>query len=108
MNRRILRSIYAVGLDSAGPAPAIDAQADAQVAQAVASEGIVLLRNRNHALPLSGQIKRIAVIGGYADSGVMSGARSSQVQSAGGPAISVPLANNGALAHFITPSYPPS
>jgi len=105
MNRRILRSIYAVGLDSAGPAPAIDAQADAQVAQAIASEGIVLLRNRNHALPLSGQLKRIAVIGGYADSGVMSGAGSSQVQSAEGPAISVPLTNNGAFANFITQSY---
>ncbi|HEX9473711.1 MAG TPA: glycoside hydrolase family 3 C-terminal domain-containing protein, partial [Steroidobacteraceae bacterium] len=105
MNQRILRSIYAVGADSAEPPAPIDVQADARVAQAVASEGIVLLRNRNHTLPLSGQLKRIAVIGGYADSGVLSGAGSSQVQSADGPAISVPLTNNGTYANFITQAY---
>ena len=105
MNQRILRSIYAVGADSAEPAAPIDAEADARVAQAMANEGIVLLRNRNHALPLSGQLKRIAVIGGYADSGVISGAGSSQVQSADGPALSVPLTNNGAYANFITQAY---
>jgi beta-glucosidase len=105
MNQRILRSIYAIGADSTEPAAPIDVQANARVAQAVANEGIVLLRNRNHALPLSGQLKRIAVIGGYADSGVLSGAGSSQVQSADGPAISVPLTNNGTFANFITQAY---
>jgi beta-glucosidase len=105
MNQRILRSIYAVGADSAEPAAPIDAEANARVAQAVASEGIVLLRNRHQALPLSDRLKRIAVIGGYADSGVISGAGSSQVQSADGPALSVPLTNNGAFANFITQAY---
>jgi beta-glucosidase len=105
MNQRILRSVYAVGVDSAEPAAPIDAQADAAVAQAVANEGIVLLRNRAHALPLSRQLRRIAVIGGYADSGVISGAGSSQVQSADGPAVSVPLRNSGKFANFITQAY---
>lgn len=104
MNRRILRSIYAVGIDDESGND-IDAEANGQVAQAIASEGIVLLRNDAHVLPLSGDLKRIAVIGGYADSGVISGAGSSQVQGKDGPAISVPLTNNGQYANFITQTY---
>ena len=104
MNQRILRSIYAVNI-AEPPGAAADTQDHAQVAQALASEGIVLLRNRDHLLPLSTAIKRIAVIGGYADSGVISGAGSSQVHSQDGPAISVPLTDNGSYAHFITQTY---
>ena len=105
MNQRVLRSIYAVGADEAIPAEEIDFKANAKVAEAVAAEGIILLRNREHALPLSKSVKRIAVIGGFADSGVMAGSGSSQVHSVDGPAITVPLTNDGQYANFITQSY---
>ena len=105
MNLRILRSIFAVGVEDNQPDQPIDFAAHGKVAEAVASEGIVLLRNQDHLLPLSGNLKHLAIIGGYADSGVMSGAGSSQVQSIDGPAISVPLTNNGMYANFITQTY---
>jgi beta-glucosidase len=64
---------------------AIDWAANKNVAKAVADEAIVLLRNRAGALPLAAGTRRIAVIGGLADSGVLSGGGSSQVHAAGGP-----------------------
>ena len=105
MNLRILRSIYAVGVKDGESGQSIDFVAHGKIAEAVASEGIVLLRNQDHALPLAATLKHIAIIGGYADSGVMSGAGSSQVQGVDGPAISVPLTNNGMYANFITQTY---
>lgn len=106
MNQRILRSMFAVGIeDTAAPGAVIDFQADAAIAETVASEGIVLLRNRGHALPLSVQTKSIAVIGGYADSGVLSGCGSSNVHSADGPAISLPLSNVGPFAAFVAQTF---
>lgn len=106
MNRRILRSIYAVGLDRFPPVKAtIDFAAHGAVARAVADEGIVLLRNRNDALPLATAAKRIAVIGGYADTGVLSGGGSSQTEGEGGPAASVPVGGAGPFAAFVVQSY---
>lgn len=101
MNRRVLRSIYAVGLDAHPPAKGpIDVAANAAVARAVADEGIVLLRNRAGLLPLSKDIRSIAVIGGYADAGVLSGGGSTQVQPEGGPAVSLPMGGEGPLAKY--------
>ncbi|WP_343528939.1 glycoside hydrolase family 3 C-terminal domain-containing protein [Sphingomonas sp.] len=92
MNRRILRSIYAVGLDRPGPASApIDRAGHAAVAKAVANEAIVLLRNRGDILPLARTARRIAVIGGQADRGVLSGGGSSQVEGEGGAALHIPM-----------------
>lgn len=92
MNRRILRSMFAHGLESTPPVPTpIDVKAGLAVAQNVAKEGIVLLRNQRNVLPLSKAAKKIAVIGGYADTGVLSGGGSSQVQMTGGPAITIPV-----------------
>lgn len=107
MNRRILWAIYEHGLDHspARTGDAIDVQGNADVAQRVAEQGIVLLRNQPGALPLAASARRIAVIGGYADTGVLSGAGSSQVQGQGGPALSIPLGGNGPWASFITQSY---
>lgn len=107
MNRRILWAIYEHGLDRS-PARAgvvIDVAANAAVAQQVAEQGIVLLRNERGVLPLAASAKRIAVIGGYADTGVLSGAGSSQVQGQGGPALSIPLGGSGPWASFIAQSY---
>ncbi len=106
MNRRILRSIYAVGIDKNPPViKPIDFEANAKVAEQVAKEGIVLLHNRDGALPLAKTAKTIAVIGGYADSGVLSGGGSSQTQGEGGPAISVPLGGEGPFAAFFAQAY---
>ncbi len=104
MNRRVLWAIYANGV-TAGTKSAIDFAANAKVAEATAKEGIVLLRNQNNALPMLASAKRVAVIGGYADSGVMSGAGSSQVQGEAGPAIVVPMGGDGPLASFINQQY---
>lgn len=106
MNRRVLYAIYANGLDRypATPKP-INWKADLEVAEEVAREGSVLLRNEGNVLPLAATAKRIAVIGGYADSGVLSGGGSSQVQMAGGPGVSVPLGGDGPFASLAQQQY---
>ncbi|WP_365701651.1 glycoside hydrolase family 3 C-terminal domain-containing protein [Sphingomonas sp.] len=106
MNRRILRSMFAVGVDTNPPkVTPIDFAANAKVAQEVAEKSIVLLRNKDDALPLAATARRIAVIGGYADSGVLSGGGSSQTQGEGGPAISLPLTAEGMFASLMAENY---
>jgi beta-glucosidase len=56
------------------------------VAQTAGTEGIVLLRNEGNVLPLRRSARRIAVIGGHADAGVLSGGGSAQVYPQGGNA----------------------
>ena len=88
--RRILRTFFASGLVDAPPVQgAIDYDAHADVAQAAAEGGMVLLRNEGNLLPLARTAKRIAVIGGHADIGVLSGGGSSQVVPVGGFALEV-------------------
>src|SRR3546814_7122079 len=67
-------------LDAPMPAAAqpIDYDAHAEVAQRDAEAGIVLLRNEGDVLPLATTAKRIVLIGGHADVGVLSGGGSSQ------------------------------
>ncbi len=105
MNRRVLYAIYANGVDKPSAKSTIDFKANGDVAEATAKEGIVLLRNRGNALPLVASAKKITVIGGYADTGVLSGAGSSQVQGEGGPAAVVPLGGEGPFAGFISQQY---
>jgi beta-glucosidase len=106
MNRRILRSIYAVGLDKYPPVKkAIDFAANGAVAEQQARQSIVLLRNPRDLLPLRADLKRIAVIGGFADSGVLSGGGSSQVQGEGGPAVVVPNTGEGVFVSFMSQQY---
>jgi beta-glucosidase len=84
MVTRILRSMFANGLfDHPAGGGQIDLPAHGQVARQVADEGIVLLRNQNALLPLAPNLKRIAVIGGNASLGVLSGGGSSQVTPPG-------------------------
>jgi beta-glucosidase len=81
MTRRILRSMFAEGLFEYPPDRhgTIDYAAHGQVVRDVAAQGIVLLRNQDNILPLTSAAKRILVVGGYADLGVLSGGGSSQV-----------------------------
>jgi beta-glucosidase len=91
MVRRILRSIYAVGIDKKLPALAPDMAQHNAVALEVARQGIVLLKNEGGALPLVPDAQRIAVIGGQAYLGVMSGGGSSLVTPPGGFVAVIPL-----------------
>jgi beta-glucosidase len=52
-----------------------------------AQAGMVLLKNAGEALPLNRAVKRIAVIGGHADKGVLAGGGSSLVYPVGGNAV---------------------
>jgi beta-glucosidase len=83
MVQRILRSIYAVGVDRPSSPPVIDSAKDNATALEVARQGIVLLKN-DGALPLASDIRSIAVIGGQADIGVPTGGGSSTVTPPGG------------------------
>jgi beta-glucosidase len=81
---RIVRSVIAVGgLDNpAKPGGALDREGNMAVAQAQAEAGAVLLKN-DGLLPLEGK-RRIVVIGGYADIGVLVGGGGSMVNPYGG------------------------
>ena len=91
MVRRILRSMKANGLVDAGPAPAVDMAAHAEVARRIAEQGIVLLKNDGGALPLAASVGSVAVIGRNAHVGVLSGGGSSQGLPPRGWAASVPV-----------------
>ncbi|WP_119037723.1 beta-glucosidase [Hephaestia caeni] len=102
MVARILTGLIANGvLDALMPEAAqpIDYDAHADVAQRDAEAGIVLLRNEGGVLPLAATAKRIVLIGGHADVGVLSGGGSSQVRSVGGAPVEIPL-TEGAAASF--------
>ena len=88
MVRRILRALFATGVvDHPVEVAPIDFDAHAAVSQADAEEAIVLLRNRDHILPLAAGSGRVAVIGAHADAGVLSGGGSAQVYPVGGSAV---------------------
>lgn len=109
MSQRILRSMFAVGLFDHPPVKTpLDVEADAKIARRVAEEGTVLLSNPSGLLPLSHDIKRIVVIGGHADAGVLSGGGSSQVVPIGGAAVTIPMGGEGVMAPFRTMVFDPS
>ncbi|MGB7844684.1 MAG: glycoside hydrolase family 3 C-terminal domain-containing protein, partial [Candidatus Acidiferrum sp.] len=90
MVHRILRSMFAVGVVDNPPMPrrVVDPFRGLEDSQQIAEESIVLLKNADGFLPLSAaRVKSIAVIGGHADVGVLSGGGSAQVDSPGGNAI---------------------
>jgi len=86
MAHRILRAMFEVGIfDNPQKIQAIPAAADAAVAQEIEEQGAVLLKNANGQLPLSTASQQtIAIIGSHADSYVLSGGGSAQVQPIGG------------------------
>jgi beta-glucosidase len=100
MIRRILRSMYAVGIDRWEPgrrAAPDDAAAHHAIALQGAREGIVLLDN-DGILPLATDTPmRIAVIGGYAELGVPVGTGSSAVTPPGGYAAQVHIGGPGIM-----------
>lgn len=107
MVRRILTGVIASGLyDDPSPAAVqpIDYPAHAAIAQRVAEASMVLLKNQGNVLPLAKRARKIVLIGGHADVGVLSGGGSSQVRSVGGVPIEIPL-TSGAAASFVRVTY---
>jgi len=92
MVHRILRTEFDSGIVDDPPQPeSPDVVRGFEVAQMTEERGAVLLKNEGSLLPLSAaSIKSIAVVGGHADAGVMSGGGSSQVSPAGGNAVPPP------------------
>ena len=110
MVRRILRSIYAIGIDAWGPAPEVDLDEHRAIALEGARQGIVLLEN-DGILPLATDTSaRIAVIGGYAELGVPVGTGSSAVMPPGGYAAEVHIGGPGIMGSarnlYLLPSSP--
>jgi beta-glucosidase len=92
MARRILRSAFVIGAVDQPPRKAdIDYKAHAALALEEARQGIVLLRNEAGLLPLPATLRRIAVIGGNAHVGVLSGGGSAQVAPSNGAPVIVPI-----------------
>jgi len=109
MVHSILRSMFAEGLFDHPPVRSeINYAADGLIAQHAAEQGIVLLKNAGGLLPLARTIRSIAVIGGHADVGVLSGGGSSQVIPVGGPALALKQPGTGVMAQFRTIIYDPS
>jgi beta-glucosidase len=90
MVHRIVRSMFAAGVIDQPPMPrsVVDPFRGRDDAQKIEEESAVLLLNTGGILPLSAaKIRSIAIIGGHADVGVLSGGGSAQVDSPGGNAV---------------------
>lgn len=106
MVHRILRSLFAHGLfDHPAARRETDYAKNGEVSLRAAEAGSVLLKN-DGVLPLSRQLRKIAVIGGHADVGVLSGGGSSQVIPVGGPGLELDVA--GVAGAFARITYQPS
>ncbi len=94
--RRILRSEFASGVvDDPPRKSSIDVDRDLNIAQHLAEESMVLLRNEDAQLPLDAtRLRAIAVIGAHADVAMISGGGSGHVDP---PAGSVPHFGWGGL-----------
>ena len=109
MVHRILRTEFDSGIVDDPPHPeSPDVMRGFEVAQKAEERGAVLLKNDGDLLPLNAaSVKSIAVIGGHADAGVMSGGGSSQVSPAGGNAVPPPpeVMKNLLASFFLTETY---
>jgi beta-glucosidase len=88
MVHRIVRTEFAAGIvDDPPKGRVVDPFRGADTAQAVAEEGSVLMKNVANQLPLNASlVTSIAIIGSHADTSVLSGGGSAQVDPPGGGA----------------------
>jgi beta-glucosidase len=85
MVHRILRTEFAAGIvDDPPKGRVVDPFRGADTAQEIAEQSMVLLKNAGNQLPLNAAtVKSIAVIGSHADTGMLSGGGSAQVDAPG-------------------------
>lgn len=85
--RRILRSEFAAGIiDHPVQKSTIDVEAGFETSRTIAEQSIVLLKNKDRALPLDrNALHSIAIIGEKADTSMISGGGSAQVDPPGPP-----------------------
>jgi beta-glucosidase len=90
--RRVLYAEFLSGVvDDPAQKSVVDAEKGLEVAQRVEEKSIVLLKNSHTALPIDpSKVHSIAIIGGHADVGMISGGGSAQVDPPGGNAIMLP------------------
>ena len=90
--RRVLYAEFHSGIvDNPPQKSVVDVEKGLQVAQRVEEKSIVLLKNENAVLPIiPSRVRSIALIGGHADVGMISGGGSAQVDPPGGNAIMPP------------------
>jgi beta-glucosidase len=90
--RRVLYAEFLSGIvDHPVEKGVVDVAGGLEIAQHLEEESIVVLKNEKGILPLSpAKIRSIAVIGGHADVGMISGGGSAQVDPPGGNAIAPP------------------
>ncbi len=106
---RILRSMFASGVIDDPPVKSVvDVMGGFEIAQKLAEQSIVLLRNEKGQLPLdASKLNSIAVIGAHSDVGMISGGGSAQVDPPGGNAIMPPGKGNTTWqAHIWFPTSP--
>jgi beta-glucosidase len=86
--RRILRSEFASGIvDDPPQKSVVDVETGFDTARQIAEQSIVLLKNAQHLLPLDpAKLHSIAIIGPHADTGMISGGGSAQVDPPGSSA----------------------
>ena len=90
--RRVLYAEFLSGIvDNPIEKGVVDVAGGLKIAQHLEEESIVLLKNEKAILPLNAaKIRSVAVIGGHADVGMISGGGSAQVDPPGGNAIAAP------------------
>ncbi len=90
--RRVLYAEFLSGIVDDPPQKGVpDVEKGLEAAQHVEENSIVLLKNRNSILPIiPSRVHSIAIIGGHADVGMISGGGSAQVDPPGGNAIMPP------------------
>jgi beta-glucosidase len=90
--RRVLYAEFLSGIvDNPMQKGVVDVSGGLEIAQQLEEKSIVLLKNEKAILPLNpAKVKSIAVIGGHADVGMISGGGSAQVDPPGGNAIAPP------------------
>jgi beta-glucosidase len=106
---RIIRTIFASGLfDHPIVKQAPDVDRGFALAQSIAEKSIVLLKNEHAVLPLGAAVKAVALIGGHADAGVITGGGSAQVDAPGGSAVPPPPPGKNPMAAFMREQWLPS
>ena len=107
--RRILRTEFATGIvDYPAQRSVVDVAGGFEIAQKIAEQSIVLLKNEHSVLPLEiSKLRSIAIIGPHADVGMISGGGSAQVDPPGGNAIMPPGQGRSAwMANMWFPTSP--